>query len=294
MENLLKSAEAEGTAGEGFRCDPLTVTADRPLLERSWIQRSLLFAELSRLAYGPSDYVSAVCADAGIEKCELIEDRGAEVYVLLATHDCFVVSRGTEPNRWEDLRADANAWTIALEIGRVHSGFHQHVDVIWPQVEELLRGNRKPVWFAGHSLGGAMATVCAVRCKQSLIHSDPRAIYSFGAPRVGDRRYVRYLKVRHYRWVNNNDIVTRMPPRWMGYRHMGKEIYLNRNGRISRIGSWYRAHDRWRGMLASLRKYQIDYLSDHSMTEYIRYIRSYYEDEQLGKSPPRLRHHGPE
>jgi hypothetical protein len=32
--------------------------------------------------------------------------------------------------------------------------------------------------------------------------------------------------------VHNNDIVTRVPPVFMGYRHCGDEIYFDRYGRI--------------------------------------------------------------
>jgi triacylglycerol lipase len=266
-----------------FHGEPLTIRLDRPLANLSWIQRSLLFAELSRLAYGNPDQLGEILRAADIEQCEFFQESGAEAYVFGSREDCLVVARGTEPRRWDDLSADANAWTVAMEIGRVHSGFHGHVDLLWPRIEECLRANQRPVWFAGHSLGGAMATVCAVRCKLSSISSNPRAIFSFGSPRVGDRRYVNFLSVRHYRWVNNNDIVPRVPPRWLGYRHMGKEVYLNRHGRISRLPAALRWHDSWRGFITSLRAWKLDYLSDHSMKEYIRHIRAQYEEEKKGK-----------
>ena len=38
---------------------------------------------------------------------------------------------------------------------------------------KLLKDNTQPVWFCGHSLGGAMATICAYRCKTSSISSEP-------------------------------------------------------------------------------------------------------------------------
>lgn len=266
-----------------FVPDPITISVSDPIARLSWIGRSLLFAELSRLSYGEPANVAPVAYAAGIDECEFISDAGAEVYVLGTRHDCIVVARGTEPSKWDDIRADANAWTVAIDVGRVHSGFHNHVDVLWPKIELLLRENQRPVWFAGHSLGGAMATLCAVRCRISQIPSEPRAIFTFGSPRVGDRKVVNFLKIRHYRWVNNNDIVARVPPRWMGYRHMGREIYLNRRGRISSLPTWLRWHDAWRGFLRSLSQGKLDHLSDHSMVEYISHIRKHYEDEQKGK-----------
>lgn len=288
-----RSMSSENTASPpDLDARPLTISMAEPVDRLSWIGRSLLFAELSRLAYGEPERVSNAAYEVGIDQCEFFSDSGAEIYLFGTKHDCLVVSRGTEPTKWDDISADANAWTVALEIGRVHSGFHGHVDVLWPKIELALRENQRPVWFAGHSLGGAMATVCAVRCRLSQIPSNPRAIFTYGSPRVGDRNYSKYLNIRHYRWVNNNDIVPRVPPRWMGYRHMGREIYLNRRGRISSLPAWLRWHDSWRGFLRSLRKWKLDYLSDHSMVEYLRHIRKYYEEEEVGgkRTPmPRFR-----
>ncbi|MEI8213235.1 MAG: lipase family protein [Planctomycetota bacterium] len=270
-------------ASDGFRSKPLTIKLDRPIAELSWIGKSLVFAELSRLAYGEPDLVSKVAYEAGIDQCVFVAEGGSEAYVFGSDDDCMVVSRGTEPFTWEDLRADASAWTIAHEVGRVHRGFHQHVDLLWPDIEQALKENQRPVWFGGHSLGGAMAAVCAVRCKLSPIPSNPQAIFTFGAPRVGNRAYASFLRIKHFRWVNNNDIVPRIPPRWMGYHHMGREIYLNRRGKISRIHSWLRLHDRWRGFLRGLGAWKFDLFSDHSMEEYIGHIHAYYEAELRGE-----------
>lgn len=271
------------TPSDQFTSPPLTQKVDGPVSKLSWISKSFLFAELSRLAYGPPDLVSKIAYDAGIDQCEFLEDGGSEAYVFGTNDDCMVVSRGTEPTKWSDIAADARIWTIAFDIGRVHSGFHKHVDLLWPDIEQHIKDNQRPVWFAGHSLGGAMAAVCAMRCKLSPIPSNPQAIFTFGAPRVGNRAYATYLKIKHYRWVNNNDIVPRIPPVWMGYHHMGREIYLNRRGKISRINAWLRVHDRWRGLLATLRAGKLDYLSDHSMSEYIAHLKEYYLAEQRGE-----------
>ncbi len=261
----------------------MTLKLDGPISELSWIKKSLLFAELSRLAYAAPGVVASIFYEAGLDQCVFIARDGAEAYVLGNRFDCLIVCRGTEPNQWNDIKADANAWTVASEVGRVHSGFHSEVNELWPLLEQQIKENQRPMWFAGHSLGGAMAAVCAVRCKISPIPSNPQAIFSYGAPRVGDRSYSSYLKVKHYRWVNNNDIVPRVPPRWLGYRHMGQEIYINRRGRVSSLRSWLRVRDRFLGLLASLRVWKLDYFNDHSMLDYISHIRSHYDDELAGK-----------
>ena len=58
---------------------------------------------------------------------------------------------------------------IAETAGRVHRGFKREVDDLWPRLEQALVNNTRPLWFAGHSLGGAMATICAEPL-QALVH----------------------------------------------------------------------------------------------------------------------------
>jgi triacylglycerol lipase len=82
--------------------------------------------------------------------------------------------------------------------------------------------------------------------------------------------------------VNNNDIVTRMPPAWFGYRHGGQEVYLNRHGKIQKLKGWRRVKDRLRGVFAGLRRFRVDYLSDHSMLQYIDNI---FQNQRSGKTP---------
>ncbi len=277
-------ASVQASAGKEFPAEQrVTIALDRPISDLSWIQKSLLFAELSRLAYASPERVEKIVYEAGLDQCTFIARDGAEAYVFGNRFDCMIVCHGTEPNQWNDIEADANAWTVVSEVGRVHSGFHTEVNELWPLLEQQIKEDQRPMWFSGHSLGGAMAAVCAVRCKISPIPSNPQAIFSYGAPRVGDRSYTSFLKVKHYRWVNNNDIVPRVPPRWLGYRHMGQEIYINRNGKISNLRSWFRVRDRFYGLLASLRLWKLDYFSDHSMVDYIKHVRSHYECELAGK-----------
>jgi triacylglycerol lipase len=146
-------------------------------------------------------------------------------------------------------------------------------------LEGLLRESEQPVWFCGHSLGGAMATICAYRCTKSEITKDPQELHTFGSPRVGCRRYIRHATVTHYRWVHNNDVVTRVPPVWMGYRHCGNEIYLDRYGRIRKLTGILRSRDRWRGLLGGLMQWRIDLLTDHSIGFYAQHIAAAVKEE---------------
>lgn len=253
----------------------------------SLLRQSLLFAEIARLAYYRQDIVQEALAAVGFAEVDFYENDGAQAYILMREHDCVVACRGTEPGQWNDLKADVNLLSVLAEsVGHVHCGFKKEVDDLWPRLEEALKDVDKTLWFTGHSLGGAMATICAGRCKLSQIPASPQGLFTFGSPRVGSHRYINFVELNHYRWVNNNDIVCRVPPPWMGYRHAGRELYLNALGRVSHYRSWRRVRDRLSGAWMALQKWEFDYLADHSMNRYVEYIHRAVEDEEAGRMKP--------
>ena len=254
---------------------PLILHSDvrAPLASLSFLRRSLAMAELAMIAYNDEAEAQRAASAIGFPEAELFANDGSEAYRFRNEHDVVLACRGTELTDWNDIRADANAVMAVLgTLGNVHSGFNREVDDLWPMLEEMLRGVQQPVWFCGHSLGAAMATICAYRCAASSLVNDPQELYTFGSPRVGCKRYIRHAPVRHYRWVHNNDIVTRVPPVWMGYRHGGNELYLDRYGRIRKLTGIFRSRDRWRGLLGGLWQWKVDFLADHSIGQYASHI----------------------
>jgi triacylglycerol lipase len=252
-----------------------------PIGEMTFLEKSLLFAELSMISYNDEDEARRACDIIGFDDITFYDRDGSQAFRFRNDNDCVVACRGTEPNEWNDIKADANAASVLAETtGKVHRGFKQEVDDLWPMLETALLNNEQPLWFCGHSLGGAMATICAGRCFLSHINSNPEQLYSYGSPRVGNNRYVNYVKLDHFRYVNNNDIVTRVPPILLGYRHCGQEVYLNRNGEIQQIGHINRRRDRWKGFLSGLMKWKIDHFDDHSIHRYIDAILAAVEKER--------------
>lgn len=264
---------------------------DRPISELSFLRQSLLFAEVSMISYLSIEQCNIAAGKLGFTDGKFFNVEGAQAYWFQNKYDSVVVCRGTEASDWRDIKADVNALTALAEtVGKVHRGFKSEVDLIWPHIEKALEVNKAPLWFCGHSLGGAMAKICAGRCMLSYIKSEPDGLYTYGSPRVGCKRYVNHVKLDHYyRWVNNNDIVTRVPPVWLGYRHSGEEKYLDRNGNLRETKGWRRFSDRLQGFLGGLKKGKIDQLSDHSALAYIDSIFTLVRNEEAktGKPEPR-------
>jgi triacylglycerol lipase len=261
-----------------------------PIEKMTFLQKALLFAELSMISYNDEAEAERAAEKIGFPDVTFYDHDGSQAFRFRNDNDCVIACRGTEPNQWNDIQADVNAVAVVAETaGKVHRGFKREVDDLWPMLETALASNDMPLYFCGHSLGGAMATICAGRCLLSYIKSNPKQLFTYGSPRVGCKNYIGYVKLDYYRFVNNNDIVTRVPPVWMGYQHSGKEIYFNRNGDIKDYNYLMRRRDRWRGFLGGLRKWKIDAFADHSVHLYcqhlVKAVTAEIESMQQGERP---------
>ena len=244
------------------------------ITEMKFIERSLLFARLASIAYSDDvEYVKKVVRKYGFTTVEFYNRDGAQAYRFMNKTDLVIACRGTQPTEFNDIKADLNALPVMAEtVSRVHKGFKAEVDELWPMIkEDLLRKQNadKKVWFCGHSLGAAMTTIMASRCNCDVDMPAICEVYTYGSPRVGWKGYCNSLNVTHHRWVNNNDIVTRVPLAAMLYRHHGTEHYMNAYGLERKLTPWQRAKDRWRGMWMGIKQGKVDNFGDHSMTEYI-------------------------
>lgn len=242
-------------------------------------QRSLLFAKLAQIAYLDDNEASVQATTLGFPIVEFYNKKGAQAYRFQNGTDCVIACRGTQPTEFNDLKADLSALPVMAEtVSRVHRGFKGEVDELWPIVLEDIKKTERKLWFCGHSLGAAMATIMASRCH--LYNGIPAVeeLYTFGSPRVGWRKYVQSLAVTHHRWVNNNDIVTRVPLRIMGYIHHGQEHYMNTWGNVRNPTGWQLVKDKLRGMWRGLKQGKIDNFGDHSMVNYVSNLENYAND----------------
>lgn len=239
-------------------------------------ERSLLFAKLSSIAYVNIKEAKSQAKKLGFTTTEFYDRDGAQAYRFMNKTDLVIACRGTQPTELNDISADLKATPVMAEtVSRVHRGFKAEVDELWPMVcEDINRkvNANKILWFCGHSLGAAMATIMASRCMHDVELNDPIELYTYGSPRVGWPGYVKSLGVTHHRWKNNNDIVTTVPLWIMGYRHHGTEHYLNAYGNYRKPTGWQLVKDKWRGIWMGLKQGKIDSFGDHDISEYIKHI----------------------
>jgi len=245
-----------------------------PIRQLDLLHKSLLFGELANIVYLHEELVAQTSTYLGFSRYRYIDNDGAQAFVFSNAHDSALVFRGTEPTDFNDIKADLNVVSIVAEtVGRVHRGFKKETDDIWSDLEQILLTNDKTLWMAGHSLGAAIATICASRCKLGRYQTVPIELYTYGSPRVGDRVFINHTAVKHYRWVNNNDLVTRTPPTWLRYSHTGEEVYVGADGKIDSIAAVSEGRTLWRGFVTGLMQGRFDLLSDHLMENYIKHIQ---------------------
>ena len=255
----------------------------------SFPDRSLLFARLASIAYNNNiTEVKKQVKRLGFTTVEFYDKEGAQAYRFMNKEDLVIACRGTQPSEFNDIAADLKAAPVVSEtVSRVHRGFKAEVDELWPMVlEDISRttNKKKKLWFCVHSLGAAMATIMASRCYYQTDIRDAEELYTYGSPRAGWKGYVDTMQTPHHRWVNNNDIVTTVPPWFIGYKHDGEEHYLNCWGNVRKPTRWQRFKDKWRGLWMGIKRGQIDSFSDHSMVNYINYLEMYAKGKENSQS----------
>ena len=196
-------------------------------------------AILSGLAYGEPSEVSKKFRKHGFHSNKYCNKQGAQCYIVWNDTDAVICFRGTEPKEMSDIKADLNAIQKQglHNKGDVHGGFQGEINKIWDLIiEKVNELKNHKIYITGHSLGGAMATICAKRLQEQKV--EVQCLYTYGSPRVGDKRWVKSLQIPHYRFQNNNDVVCKVPFWIMGYRHHGKNVYIGYNGKIAKMNMW--------------------------------------------------------
>jgi len=248
-----------------------------------WLGR---FADL---AYAGPEAIRETVNQLGLTTFRFFDGPRTDTQAFLAANSnvILVAFRGTQPRKlldWiTDLRADI--------VEGVHRGFRSALDEVWPDLSAAIDSAKGPrgslldlarlesasaavpgLWITGHSLGGALAALAARRILEAQHPVD--GLYTFGQPRVGTRDWAHALDAvfgqRYFRFVNNADVVPRVPLRTMGYAHAGTLRYFDADGAMhDDIGWWERLLDRFQGRAEDLGKLGPEDIKDHAMDNYL-------------------------
>lgn len=210
---------------------------------------------------------ATVCDALPGARIEFLAHKGAEAYLIEFPEQTVVAFRGTQVTAnfsMTDILRNAKIrpvfWRrVAAGRGKVHRGYKEAADALLPYLVKALTPRPKELIYTGHSLGGAVATLLRTAAP------TPDSTVTFGAPKVGDREFVRaHAHNPLVRVVHARDIAPKHARPWLGYRHGGTFLHLSREG-VRSLRPW-----RWRDeliipLLAGLAQGTFD----HRIGEYV-------------------------
>ena len=222
---------------------------------------------------------------------------GTQCLVAADDRQVVVCFRGTEADRPEDWISDLRFELVPGPLeGRVHAGFYDALARVWylldRDVRQLCSTGRRRLLVTGHSLGAALATLAVARwCEADVLVAG---LYTFGQPRTGDKVFARHFdfafRTLAFRIVNNLDVVTRTPPRSLGYRHLGTFLYLNDTGHlVDDIDWWRRFLNGWQGTIETILDWGREGVRDHAMAAYRDLLESAFRARHPAVPPTDLR-----
>ena len=230
-----------GNAADFFQIDNLP--AFDPAATTAYLRGNALWlVEICRLVYrqdAPSRR-EFFRRRAGLEEIRFFDQQATQGALLSGKNFAVLAFRGTLGLR--DWLADFDFPPVPWRgEGRVHQGFKDQLDPVWEDVKAELNKINVPVFYTGHSLGAALATLTAAS-RFLDGGAPPAALYSFGSPRVGTTRFMQAFPsgFLHCRVSNDRDIVPTVPPPALGlltgspFHHVGIPHHIERDGRLRR------------------------------------------------------------
>lgn len=301
--------EKQGSSSRAETLAPRSPLAHEPLdLESLEVERlggfqPLRFAESNVHAFWLAHLANLAYSDAAaLQGSSLLQHHrlsaqpfeagGTQGFVFTGPEVCIVAFRGTE-TKLEDWLTDANARQKKSPWGKddksigIHSGFHAALEHVWPDLLNYVTRAALPVWFTGHSLGGALAVLAAYRLEAiETVGVRVAGVYTFGQPRVGNDGWAKSVPIelaqRIFRYVNDRDIVPLVPPpKSMGYSHIGNVRYFDASGRLHQNRTlWERIAEQLTPMLGQVaaggedwdtlaKNHVRERVADHGMARYI-------------------------
>ena len=138
----------------------------------------------------------------------------------------IVFPGSNDPSDWLQ---NVNFYSGGAETAGIHQGFAGAFADNREQVKEVAKDpSVDQIWVTGHSMGGALAVICAeYLSKDEDLNSKLKGVFSFAQPMVARSEYADLLSNqlgdRHVHFINEHDVVPRLAP---GYVHTGMMIYF--------------------------------------------------------------------
>ena len=194
------------------------------------------------VAYETPEQIARSIPQLGFPAHAVVRNGSAKGVVMIDGAEAVIAFEGT--NGLDDIGdwfANIDTSPDSVAEGVVHGGFLDHYNRVADQVLKVLDNHAvSHVWVTGHSLGGAMAVLCAVDLERRGTVTV-RGVMTFGQPLllVPDSARVVNEKLwgRHMRFINEADVVPCVAP---GFRGGGSFVWI-RDGKLTFGGPTMRA-----------------------------------------------------
>ncbi|MEK3734431.1 MULTISPECIES: lipase family protein [Paenibacillus] len=138
-------------------------------------------------------------------------------YIIQSDQEIIIAFRGTSsaPNWIADVIASQRKFKYVQENVLTHAGFTGIYNSARKQIKSALRrlSKDKALFITGHSLGAALAVLCAVDVAANTARVP--VLFTYGSPRIGDPAFAQAFKryvPNSYRIASTFDPVTYAPP----------------------------------------------------------------------------------
>jgi len=191
-----------------------------------------------------SDFRKNIYQSIPSSRIQFIDNhKNTQVHVVSTNDYIWVVFRGTEwpakegASKGSYFTSISDDWTHEFEKNLnyegqkggvlVHSGFQNSLNEIWENILKAIdmakENNQKTLYFAGHSVGGAIATLAAYRFGKGV-----QGVYTFGAPAVGNPTFVNDYNLfgpPTFNIVNSDDVFPKLLLPKLGHPGMYVRLY---------------------------------------------------------------------
>ncbi|WFD01354.1 hypothetical protein MOBT1_000016 [Malassezia obtusa] len=132
--------------------------------------------------------------------------------------------------------ADKELFSWVESGSKVYHGFQSAYKRVAPIVEKKAKQymkeyNDNRLSFTGLSYGAALSNLASMHLSHKMSSAKIHKVVVFGLPRIGNQQWAnsvdKQLKGTFYYVVNGDDLVSRLPPRELGYQQPSGQIYIN-------------------------------------------------------------------
>jgi|GEM_PF-2536837 len=214
LDYIKKAAIANYSYVKRFQMDTLSKTVKKAVedisLKEKIYDNEVRFADRKRIGFWHR--VEGI----------LFEDHLTTYVVFMATND------------WQDWITNFNFFKKSIPFKtnkktKVHGGYLDRYILDKVRTKILLyvaNSNKKNIIVTGYSMGGGLAPICALDLVNNFKDKTVHCVAMAG-PRIGNKHFVEEIekKCDVINFIYGNDIVTKVPLKLFGFKHINKKHY---------------------------------------------------------------------